>query len=123
MGTAAGVVLGLIFLLAGGGKLASRTWPAQARDLGAPSIVARTLPGAEVMIGALLTAGVARRPLAVVAASMLIGFSLLLALRIRQGRRPPCACFGGRIPRPIGPATLARNGVFLAVAVVAIAAG
>jgi TRAP-type C4-dicarboxylate transport system permease small subunit len=122
VGTVAGVVLGAIFLLAGGGKLASRTWPEQARALGAPSIVARFLPGAEVTIGALLTVDVARRPLALSAAALLVGFSGLLARRLRQGQRPPCACFGGRRPRPIGPWTLARNAGFLAIAAVAILA-
>jgi hypothetical protein len=43
-------------------------------------------------------------------------------VQLAQGRRPPCACFGGRTARPIGPLTVVRNAAFLAVAVVAIAA-
>ena len=62
------------------------------------------------------------RPLAAVAAVLLVGFTGLIGLRLSQGRRPPCACFGGRTARPIGPLTILRNLGFLALAAVAIAA-
>lgn len=122
MGTVAGVVLGVVFLAAGGAKLASPTWPEQARQLGAPQPVAAGIPWIELALGALLVAGVARRPLAAAAAVLLVGFTGLIGLRLSQGRRPPCACFGGRTARPIGPLTILRNLGFLALAAVAIAA-
>ena len=53
---------------------------------------------------------------------LLVGFTGLIGLRLSQGRRPPCACFGGRTARPIGPLTILRNLGFLALAAVAIAA-
>ena len=46
-----------------------------------------------------------------------------LVLRLAQGRRPPCACFGAWSATPIGWGHVARNAVFAAFAAVAIAAG
>lgn len=112
----------MVFLLAGGAKLASPTWPDQARALGAPTAVARLLPFVEASVGAVLVTGLARRLVAVIAAVLLAAFTIAVVVQLAQGRRPPCACFGGRTARPIGPWTLVRNAAFLAVAVVAIAA-
>ncbi|MGH9285870.1 MAG: MauE/DoxX family redox-associated membrane protein [Acidimicrobiales bacterium] len=40
-----------------------------------------------------------------------------------HGRRPDCHCFGQLRPTPAGAATLARNGVLLAAALVLFVAG
>lgn len=113
----ASVVLGLVFLVAGVTKVAAPLqWSAQSVDLGVPALVGRVVPYSELAVGALLVAQVARRPVAVIAAAMLVAFTALLIVRLLQGRRPPCACFGGLTARPIGWANVARNAIFLALA-------
>lgn len=121
MGTVAAVLLGVIFLTSGATKLASPSWPAQARELGVSGPPVAATPWFEIVLGALLVAGVARRPLAAVGAATLVAFTGLIVLRLAQGRRPPCACFGRFSARPIGPVTVVRNLAFLALAGVAVA--
>jgi uncharacterized membrane protein YphA (DoxX/SURF4 family) len=117
----ASILLGLVFLVAGGAKLAAgRAWPAEARRLGAPSWVTPILPWVELVVGASLVTQVARRPAALVAAGLLIAFTALIAIRLGQGRRPPCTCFGAWSAKPIGPSDIARNVGFLVLAVFAM---
>jgi len=113
----ASVLLGLAFLVAGGSKLAAgRAWPAEARGLGAPAWVTPVLPWAEIVVGAALITQIARRPAAVVAACLLVAFTALIAVRLAQGRRPPCACFGAWSTKPIGVSDIARNIALLVLA-------
>ena len=120
--TVAAVVLGLAFLLAGGSKLAAgRAWPQQARELGAPAFVVPLLPWLEVAIGAALVVQLAEPVPAIAALVLLVAFSVLIALRLAQGRRPVCACFGAWSATPIGPRHLIRNGALIAVGVLALA--
>ena len=113
------VLLGAVFLTSGVMKVASpRQWRTQSADLGVPSAVATVVPFAELVVGALLVAQIARRPVASVAAGLLVAFSALLVVRIMQGRRPPCACFGALSSKPIGWGNVARNAVFLGLAAV-----
>jgi uncharacterized membrane protein YphA (DoxX/SURF4 family) len=119
----ASVALGLVFVVAGASKLAAgAAWHQQATDLGAPRWAIRVVPWLELVVGALLVVQVARRPLAGVALVLLLAFTALIVLRLREGRRPPCACFGAWSARPLGPGHVARNAVFVALAVVALAA-
>jgi hypothetical protein len=97
-------------------------WPAQAAELGTPAWVVPVVPWIEVGLGSLLAAGVARPVVAWLAVALIGGFTVLIGVRLAQGRRPPCACFGRMSTRPIGPGTLARNVVLLALAVVAATA-
>jgi len=123
-GTVASIVLGAVFLLAGGSKIAAGpAWPRQAVELGAPRAVAMVVPWWELGLGALLVAQVARRPVAVAALATLIAFTAMIALRLSQGRRPPCACFGAWSAKPIGIGHIARNAAFAAIAVVVIVLG
>ena len=111
------VMLGAVFLVAGVMKVAApRQWQAQSADLGVPRPVATLLPFGELLVGALLVGQVARRPIAVVAAAFLIGFTSLLVVRLRQGSRPPCACFGAWSTKPIGWSDVARNAGFIVIA-------
>ena len=120
--TIASVLLGVAFVVAGGAKLAAGpAWPAQARDLGAPSIVVTPLPWIELAVGAALVTQLAEPVPAVTAIVMLVAFSALIALRLSQGRRPSCACFGAWSATPIGPVHLARNAALIALGVVALA--
>ena len=116
---AASAILGAVFLLAGILKLAAPVqWRAQATDLGVPSWAATVVPFAETAVGALLVCQVARRYVALAAGALLIGFTTLMVLRISQGRRPPCACFGRVTTKPIGWGTVARNVALLALAAI-----
>ena len=121
IGTIAAVLVGLVFVVAGASKLAAgERWPAQARDLGAPAWVATLLPWTELVVGALLIVQLFVPWPAVVAMVMLLGFSILLALRMRDADRPSCACFGQWSDSEIGVGHLVRNGVFFALAVLAL---
>ena len=121
--TIAAVLLGAAFVLAGSSKLAAgRDWPAQAAGLGAPTWSIRPLPWIELGLGAILISNLVRRPAAIAALLLLVLFSGLLVARLREGRHPPCACFGAWSARPLGLGHLVRNGVLAALAVVAAAA-
>lgn len=116
---AASLVLGAVFLLSGILKMsAPRQWLTQSAALGVPRVVAAVLPFAESVVGALLVAQFERRIVALVAAVLLVGFTILLVVRLVQGRRPPCACFGALSTKAIGWSNVARNGVLLALAAV-----
>ena len=117
----ASVLLGVAFLVAGGSKIAAGPqWPVQAAGLGAPRIVVPFLPWVELAIGALLVVQVARPVPAMAALALLLAFTGLIARRLAEGRRPPCACFGAWSAKPLGPGHLARNGALIVLAVVAL---
>ncbi len=117
------VVLGLVMLAAGIGKLANRSWPDQARLLGAPLPLIPFVAPLEVVLGAALVAGIAVRVTAGATAGLLAMFTMLLVLRLRQGAHPSCACFGGRRPRPIDGWSVVRNLVLIAGALTASTVG
>jgi uncharacterized membrane protein YphA (DoxX/SURF4 family) len=117
----ASVVLGLAFVIAGGSKIAAGpAWPQQARELGAPSIAAPVLPWVEIAVGAALIAQLIEPVPALIAIALLIAFTLLIARRMSQGRRPVCACFGVWSARPIGPGHVVRNVGLLGLAVLTL---
>ena len=116
----AAVIVGAAFVVAGASKLAARDgWPEQARGLGAPSWTIPIVPWFELVVGALLVVQVARSFMAFVAIGLLTVFTVMIAVNLRQGRRPPCACFGAWSAKPIGGGHIARNLALIAVAVVA----
>jgi uncharacterized membrane protein YphA (DoxX/SURF4 family) len=119
---AAGIGLGLVLLASGVSKIASRSWPAQAAALRAPSWSVPLVPGLELVIGAALVVHLGYPATAVVAVALLVAFSALLTWNLAAGRRPPCACFGVRSTRPIGPWSLVRNGGLVALALIAAVA-
>ena len=119
-GIAAAVIVAGVLLLAGVLKLARPTeWRTQAAGLGVPALVAMVVPFAEIGIGALLLVQWQRHAMAWVAVALFAVFTALLGLRLAQGLRPPCACFGALSSRPIGAGHVIRNIVFVAIAVVA----
>jgi hypothetical protein len=120
---AASILVGAAFLLAGGAKIAAGpNWPAQAAALGAPAAVVPFVPWTEIGVGALLCAQVARPVFGAIAAVMMLAFSSLLVLRLAQGKRPACACFGSWSAKPLSWRHLARNAVLLMLAIVAAVA-
>jgi hypothetical protein len=120
MAAAAGIVVGAILLLSGAAKLAAGPrWVAQAEALAAPAFAVPVVPWLEVALGALLVSGVYRTVVALAAAALLTVFTVLLVVRLVQGRRPPCACFGALSTRPVGPGSVVRNVVLIALALIA----
>ena len=117
----AAIALGAVFVVAAVAKIvAGTTWVAQARELGAPTPVATALPGIELVVGALLVTGVAGPIPAVVAAMLLLVFSVAIARQLVDGRHPPCACFGAWSQRPLGEGHLLRNAGLIVVALLAL---
>jgi len=117
----ASVVVGAVFLVAGGSKVAAGPqWPVQARGLGAPTVSIPIVPWVEIAIGALLVVQFGRRRAAVAALVVLAAFTALIAWQLARGRRPPCACFGAWSAKPLGVGHLARNGVLIALGVLAL---
>lgn len=121
VGIVASVLLGVAFLLAGATKVAAGpAWTAMATDLGAPAFTIPVVPWVELAVGAALIVQL-RVPIpAFLALALLAAFSVLMLVRIRQGRRPACACFGAWSASPIGARHLSRNAVLAALAVLAM---
>jgi uncharacterized membrane protein YphA (DoxX/SURF4 family) len=119
-GVVAAVAVAAVFLLSGVAKLAStREWRAQSAGLGVPWPVARVVPYLEVALGALLLVQWQRHTVAWCAVAVLGSFTALIGWQLAHGRRPPCACFGSWSAKPIGPGHVARNLVFILLAVAA----
>lgn len=116
----AAVVVGLVFLVASVTKLAKPgLWRSQSTDLGVPWPVAAIVPYVEAVVGALLLVQWQRHAAAWCAAGVLGVFTVLLVVKLAQGERPPCACFGSWTAAPIGPSNVVRNVVLIAIAVAA----
>jgi uncharacterized membrane protein YphA (DoxX/SURF4 family) len=119
----ASVALGLIFVAAGVLKLVEGpAWLKQAADMEVSRSVAVVVPYVEIVVGVLLVAQLFQPWPAVVAVGMLLVFTVVIVRRIRDGSRPPCACFGSKSKRPLGAYHVVRNLAFLALALVAVAA-
>ena len=123
VGLVASIVLGLVFLVSGGSKLAAGPgWPEQASGLGAPSFVVPVLPWFEIVLGAVLVMQLVPTLAAAVALLVLVAFSMLILRRLAEGRHPPCACFGAWSTKPLGRGHVGRNLGFIALAVIALLA-
>lgn len=115
-------VLGAVFVVSGIAKLvAPAAWRAQAADLGTPLPVAVVVPYVELTVGATVAVQLVEPIPAIAALVLLVAFTVVIAVNLRAGRRPPCACFGAWSATPISWRDVARNGVFIAMAVAAVA--
>ena len=120
VGTAASILLGAVFLMSGAAKVAAGpAWPAQARELGAPTAVVPLLPWFEIVLGAVLVVQVAPTVAAVVAFAVLVAFTVLIVRRLAQGHHPACACFGSWSATPLGRRHVVRNVGFMVLALLA----
>jgi hypothetical protein len=118
--TVAAILLGAVFLLSAITKLAAPArWRTQAAQLIDAPLVGLALPWVELATGALLVSGWQRHRVAIFAGALLVMFDAVLAVRLREGRRPPCACFGSLSSRPISWVDVVRNFLFIGVAIVA----
>jgi uncharacterized membrane protein YphA (DoxX/SURF4 family) len=121
IGVVAGVVVGVAFVAAGVLKLVEgRAWLKQAVDMEVSRPVARVVPYVEIVVGALLAAQVFTPWPAIAALVMLVIFTVVIARRLLDGTRPPCACFGSRSKRPLGAYHVVRNLALMAAAVLAV---
>ena len=99
--TGARVVLGGVFLVAGGLKVIdpqSSVAAVRAYELLPNSVVTVVgwgLPFAEIALGLLLLAGIATRVVAAVTAILLVIFMLAVASAAARGLSIDCGCFGG----------------------------
>jgi len=114
------VGLGLVFLYAAWLKL-REPWALFAMAVDgygvlpawAVTVVARTLPWFEALLGALLIIGKWLRPAAAAASLLLAGFFVLMVRSHIAGMQIECGCFGPE-GDPISRYTLIRDGVLLA---------
>jgi uncharacterized membrane protein YphA (DoxX/SURF4 family) len=115
-------VVGAVFVYAGVSKaLAGRAWPSAAARLGVPAPVAYATVIAEIVTGLGMVLGDSwRRGFLFAGAALLVAFTVLLSLHLRDESRPPCACFGGSNTRPIGVRDIVRNISLLVLVFVAI---
>ena len=117
------VVLAATFAISGAAKVRSRrALPAAMRAFGIPGraagVAAFAVPAVEVALAvALLVAWASSWPVWV-AIALLIAFTVLLVRAVV--RHVPCPCFGVVNDAPVGPVAVVRNGVFLAIAVLAL---
>lgn len=120
LGVVAAVAVAAVLLLAGVSKLSRPDrWRSEAGGMGVPWSVARLVPYVETLLGAVLLVQLQRHAVAWAAAVLFVVFTVLLATRLAQGRRPPCACFGSLTATPIGPGHLVRNATFIVLALAA----
>lgn len=73
------------------------------------------VPTAELVVGALLVAGIAPGAAALAAAMMLLAFAVWAARVVRSGASVTCGCFGSGA-RPVSQFVVVRNLVLAAVA-------
>lgn len=78
-------------------------------------VVARLLPWLEMGLGVLLLVGWKLRYVATFTVLLLSGFIAVMAVTYFRGIEADCGCFG--FGEPISPSTLARDSVFLLMAV------
>ena len=118
------IVLAVVLAVAAGAKITDRAaLPARLRAMGmaprAATPVAVGLPGAELVVAAALVAVPGSWVPAAAAIALLVAFSAFLLATAQ--RAVPCPCFGTvRTDRVVSlPAAIVRNGMLLAVGVLA----
>jgi uncharacterized membrane protein YphA (DoxX/SURF4 family) len=79
------------------------------------TLVARTLPWFELILGLALIGGIALRWSSSVAAALMLAFFVMMAISYAKGMQIDCGCFGPG--EQLGPKTLLRDGALLAVAI------
>ena len=104
------LVLASVFLVAGVTKLRDGfSWIRQAHDMGVPPRISSAVPWIEVVLAVSLIVGWPGRWPLFGALALLLGFTSIIILRIADGSRPPCGCFGKRSTRNLGWRDVVRN--------------
>ena len=102
---AARVVLGLVFIAAALPKIADppgfakAIWAYQLVPAAALNPLALVLPWLELLCGLALVAGVWVRPAVLWVGTLLLTFSLALAINLARHRPVDCGCFGSAAPK------------------------
>lgn len=114
-------VVGLVFLVAGVGKLADPSGSVAAlAAFGVPHRFTRIggwlVPLAELLVAVLLIPQPTAAWAALVAAAMLLGFAIAIARTLARGATPDCHCFGVVHSAPISRRLVWRNAVLCTIA-------
>jgi hypothetical protein len=125
MGFSLRLALAGVFLLSGLGKARDRAaFVTAVRRVGrvrgrrAPAVVAVLVAVGEA-VAALILPWPSTAPYGLaLAGTLLVAFTVALAVAVRTGTGEPCACFGPS-PAPVAPRHLVRNAVLLAAVLVA----
>jgi methylamine dehydrogenase accessory protein MauD len=119
------LLLAAVFVVAGVAKLADREGSRRSvADFGVPAALAAPLgillPLVELAVAVALIPTATALWGAVGALALLLLFTIGITANLARGRRPDCRCFGQLHSVPVGPRTLARNGVLAAVAAILV---
>lgn len=114
------VVVAAVFVYAGVAKFVTfNNWTFQARALGAPDPFVVLVPVAEVLLGVMLVGGWLFTQTVVAGMLLLISFTVLLLVRLRDPDRQPCSCFGATSQRPMSWLDVLRNIILIMLLLVA----
>lgn len=120
IGVVASILLAAVLIVAAVMKLLEGPlWLKQAADMNVVRPLAQLVPFIELVIGTTLLVPVLQPWPALAAVALFVVFTVVVVRRILDGSRPPCACFGSRSKRPLGPYHVVRNVVFIGLALVA----
>ena len=114
------LIIATVFVYAGVAKFATfENWTFQARALGAPDPFVVLVPLAEIALAVLLVGGWWFEQTIAASLILLVSFTILLLVRLRDPERLPCSCFGATSQRPMSWLDVARNVILMAVLIAA----
>jgi hypothetical protein len=114
------LIIATVFVYAGVAKFATfENWTFQARALGAPDPFVVLVPLAEIALAVLLVGGWWFDETIAASLILLVSFTILLLVRLRDPERLPCSCFGATSQRPMSWLDVARNAILIAVLIAA----
>jgi uncharacterized membrane protein YphA (DoxX/SURF4 family) len=122
------LVLAAVFLVAAVGKVRDQAGTRRSLEsFGVPRTIApaaaMVLPVAELAIAVALVPVATAWAAGIAALVLLVAFTAALAIGLLRGVEAECHCFGAVSSRPVGPGTLARNLLLVALAALLVAAG
>jgi len=115
------LILSAAFIVAAVAKLADREGTRTSfREFGVPAAAVPAaviaVPLVELAVAATLLPSATATGAAWAAVALLAVFTVAIARVVASGQEAECHCFGSVSSRPVGPGTLARNGVLIAMA-------
>lgn len=115
------IVLGVVLLVAAGAKIvAGPRWVDQAAGLAVPRPIAVAVPWIELIVAAAVISGFADPWPVAIAIVLLAAFTVSIVVHLARDQHPPCACFGSLSAAPLSWWHVARNGLLIALALLAI---
>jgi uncharacterized membrane protein YphA (DoxX/SURF4 family) len=120
------LAVGLTFSTAGAAKVSDdarfrlfvATLPGMGGNIG--RLTGRLLPFAEVAVGCFLFVGFHVRSTGLLAAALLVAFTLGIIVSLRRGVELSCGCFGRLDQKPISLQTVARNLLLIGASLVIV---